>query len=210
MVVGALLRCGSWCRRRMGWCWCPVHPAGGGRRGGAHVRAQSGGDGGGAVRAGAVFSRCAGWLSAGHRGAVDDAAGVTVAQQLVDRFVGTLHLWSLIGGFLVVVVIVLAELLRGGRLRLIMKRPSRRAMIRRLRCLRRVQTVIRRLRSSVASSGSSVSSSSSTGRKWSRRWPGKVRGRGGGPSGEERPCPSAASRPGGGRRRSACGRRQPG
>lgn len=37
--------------------------------------------------------------------------GVTVAQQLVDRFVGTLHLWSLIGGFLVVVVIVLAELL---------------------------------------------------------------------------------------------------
>ncbi|MCA2229880.1 hypothetical protein [Nonomuraea aurantiaca] len=37
--------------------------------------------------------------------------GVTVAQQLVDRFVGTLHLWSLIGGFLVVAVIVLAELL---------------------------------------------------------------------------------------------------
>ncbi|MEU7746235.1 hypothetical protein [Nonomuraea sp. NPDC049158] len=37
--------------------------------------------------------------------------GVTVAQQLVDRFVSTLHLWSLIGGFLVVAVIVLAELL---------------------------------------------------------------------------------------------------
>ncbi|MEU4234670.1 hypothetical protein AB0F17_61230 [Nonomuraea sp. NPDC026600] len=36
--------------------------------------------------------------------------GVTVAQQLVDRFVGTLHLWSLIGGFLVVAVIVLSEL----------------------------------------------------------------------------------------------------
>jgi hypothetical protein len=37
--------------------------------------------------------------------------GVTVAQQLVDRFVGTLHLWSLIGGFLVVAIIVLAAVM---------------------------------------------------------------------------------------------------
>ncbi|WP_219468862.1 hypothetical protein [Nonomuraea rhizosphaerae] len=37
--------------------------------------------------------------------------GVTVAQQLVDRFVGSLHLWSLIGGFLVVAVILLAALM---------------------------------------------------------------------------------------------------
>ncbi|MEU0568700.1 hypothetical protein ABZ297_25430 [Nonomuraea sp. NPDC005983] len=37
--------------------------------------------------------------------------GVGSAQQLVDKFVGALHLWSLIGGFLVVAVIVLSALL---------------------------------------------------------------------------------------------------
>ncbi|GAA3176632.1 hypothetical protein [Nonomuraea roseoviolacea] len=37
--------------------------------------------------------------------------GVSTPQQLVDRFVGALHMWALIGGFLVVAVIVLAALL---------------------------------------------------------------------------------------------------
>ncbi|MEV0595287.1 hypothetical protein [Nonomuraea cavernae] len=37
--------------------------------------------------------------------------GVTSTQELVDRFVGALHLWALIGGFVVVVVILLASLL---------------------------------------------------------------------------------------------------
>ncbi|MDR8415110.1 hypothetical protein MTP10_41065 [Nonomuraea sp. 3-1Str] len=37
--------------------------------------------------------------------------GVSSPQQLVDRFVGALHMWALIGGFLVVAVIVLAALL---------------------------------------------------------------------------------------------------
>ena len=37
--------------------------------------------------------------------------GVTSAQELVDSFVSALHLWALVGGFLVVVVIVMAALL---------------------------------------------------------------------------------------------------
>ncbi|MFG1706100.1 hypothetical protein ACFLIM_23180 [Nonomuraea sp. M3C6] len=37
--------------------------------------------------------------------------GVTSAQQLVDSFVGALHWWALIGGFLVVAVIVLAAVM---------------------------------------------------------------------------------------------------
>jgi hypothetical protein len=37
--------------------------------------------------------------------------GVSAPQLLVDRFVGALHLWALVGGFLVVVVIVLGALL---------------------------------------------------------------------------------------------------
>ncbi|MGW0805013.1 hypothetical protein, partial [Nonomuraea sp. NPDC002799] len=37
--------------------------------------------------------------------------GVTSAQQLVDSFVGALHWWSLVGGFLVVAVIVLAAVM---------------------------------------------------------------------------------------------------
>jgi hypothetical protein len=37
--------------------------------------------------------------------------GVTSAQQLVDSFVGALHWWALIGGFLVVAIIVLAAVM---------------------------------------------------------------------------------------------------
>jgi len=39
--------------------------------------------------------------------------GVTSAQELVDSFVSALHLWALVGGFLMVVVIVMAALLSG-------------------------------------------------------------------------------------------------
>ncbi|MFC4006284.1 hypothetical protein ACFOY2_03560 [Nonomuraea purpurea] len=45
--------------------------------------------------------------------------GVASAQELVDGFVGALHLWALIGGFLVVAVIVLASVMTRG--------PGRRA-----------------------------------------------------------------------------------